>query len=56
MGDVNPQNVKEIIEIPSSDEAKKYQDLGWEVVDTYKVDQAQFFVLAWAKDGSPVKP
>ncbi len=55
MTDIRPENVKEIIEIPSAD-AEPYKELGWIEVDTYRIEQQHFVVLAWAGDQVPVKP
>ena len=55
MAELNPANVKEIIEVPGN-EAAKYISIGWVEVDTYVMNQQNFSVLAWAKDDTPIKP
>ncbi|NLY74187.1 MAG: hypothetical protein GX075_02660 [Firmicutes bacterium] len=55
MANIKPEDIKETVEIPAADSAK-YESLGWVVIDSYKMDNNDFNVLAWAKDGDPVKP
>jgi hypothetical protein len=55
MTEINPDNVKEILEVPAA-EAIKYTNLGWIEVDTYIMNQQNFSVIAWAKDDTPLKP
>jgi hypothetical protein len=52
--DVKPEDIKEVVEVPTED-AKKYEALGWVIIDTYKTDR-NFTVLAWVKNDPPAKP
>ncbi len=55
MANIKPEDIKETIEVPTA-ESGKYESLGWVVIDSYKMDNKDFSVLAWAKDGAPAKP
>ena len=55
LANIKPEDIKETVEIPAADSAK-YESLGWVVIDSYKMNNNDFNVLAWAKDGDPVKP
>lgn len=55
MANIKPEDIKETIEVPSADSGK-YEGLGWVVIDSYKMDNKDFTVLAWAKPEAPVKP
>jgi hypothetical protein len=56
MVEIKAEDIKETFETQSQDESAKYQSSGWILIDTYKVDNKEFFVLAWIKDGAPVRP
>ena len=56
MVDIKPEDIKETVEVKSKEESDKYQGSGWLLIDTYKVDGNEFFMLAWVKDGAPVRP
>jgi hypothetical protein len=56
MVDIKAEDIKETYETQSQDESAKYQGAGWILIDTYKVDGKEFFVLAWIKDGASVRP
>ena len=53
MPDIKPEDIKETTEVPSQEEAKRLEGLGWVTIDTYKMNDQTFFILAWAKDGAP---
>lgn len=55
MANIKPEDIKETIEVPAADSGK-YESLGWVVIDSYKMDNNDFTVLAWAKPEAPVKP
>lgn len=55
VANIKPEDIKETVEIPTADSGK-YVDLGWVIIDSYKMDNKDFTVLAWAKDESPAKP
>lgn len=55
LANIKPEDIKETIEIPAADTGK-YESLGWVVIDSYKMDNKDFSVLAWAKDEAPAKP
>lgn len=55
MPDIKPEDIKETTEVPSQEEAKRLEGLGWVQIDTYKMNDKTFYVLAWAKDGAPAK-
>lgn len=55
LANIKPEDIKETIEVPSADSGK-YESLGWVVIDSYKMDNKDFTVLAWAKPEAPVKP
>lgn len=55
MLEINPDKIKEILEIPAS-EADKYLQLGWIEVDTYQFEGQNYIVLAWISDAEIVKP
>lgn len=52
---MNPDKIREILEIPAA-EAGKYLQLGWVEVDTYQFKGQDFIVLAWISDTEIVKP
>lgn len=55
MANIKPEDIKETVEVPTA-ESGKYENLGWVVIDSYKMDNQDFTVLAWAKDEAPAKP
>lgn len=55
LANINPEDIKETVEVPAA-ESGKYESLGWVVIDSYKMDNNDFIVLAWAKDEAPAKP
>ncbi len=55
MPDIKPEDIKETTEAPSQEEAKRLEGLGWVIIDTYKMNDNTFYVLAWAKDGAPAR-
>jgi hypothetical protein len=55
MPDIKPEDIKETTEVPSQDEAKRLEGLGWVTIDTYKMNENMFYILAWAKDGAPAR-
>lgn len=56
MADLTPESIKETFETASSDESNNFQKLGWLLIDTYKIDQTMYYVLAWVKDGAAARP
>lgn len=55
LANIKPEDIKETVEVPAA-ESGKYESLGWVVIDSYKMNNNDFTVLAWAKDGAPAKP
>ncbi|MGE5581950.1 MAG: hypothetical protein ACM3X9_05360 [Bacillota bacterium] len=55
MADIKPEDIKETTEAPSQEEAKRLEGLGWITIDTYKMKEQTFYILAWTKDGPPAR-
>jgi hypothetical protein len=56
MSDIRPEDMKATYETKNRNEANNYEELGWLLIDSYRVGQEEFFVLAWKEDGEPPRP
>ena len=56
MPDLKAEDIKETVETKTQEEANKYVALGWILIDTYKMDGQDFYMVAWTKSEAPVRP
>ncbi|MGE5581948.1 MAG: hypothetical protein ACM3X9_05350 [Bacillota bacterium] len=56
MPDLKAEDIKETVETQTKEEADKYVALGWLLIDTYKMNDKTFYMVAWTKNDPPVKP
>ncbi len=56
MADLKAEDIKETVETSSQDEANKYVGLGWILIDTYKMNDQTFYMVAWTKNDPPTRP
>jgi hypothetical protein len=56
MPDLKAEDIKETIETKSLEEANKYVALGWLLIDNYKMNDQTFYMVAWTKNETPVRP
>ncbi len=54
--DIKAEDIRATYETKDPNEAKRYTDLGWLLIDTYTVGPEKFYILAWAKEGEPSRP
>ena len=56
MPDVKSEDIRETYETKDPNVAKRYEQLGWILIDTYTVGGEKFYVLAWTKPSEPPRP